>query len=241
MLPFAIFLQHHNTFAIFLQHHNIFAIFLQHHNTFAIFLQHHNTFAINFATSDHKFPLRKSLSPSLRQTQPRKSRCLHQFEPCGNIKRSFASEGKYLPFHINCQFLKGFLCPTSSRVRKVDCRHSLAKATILKTDQLSGDTLALMKYICYFFFFFIICYLFHQLLYILLSAICCHQSTVGWWVSANMENPVTAAKKPTHCHWPLIKALTLFVFVFLEPLVKALTLCNLTLLRFRFTSHSLHC
>lgn len=98
-----------------------------------------------------------------------------------------------------------------------------------------------MKYICYFFFFFIICYLFHQLLFILLSAICCHQSTVGWWVSANMENTVTAAKKPTHCHWPLIKALTLFVFVFLEPLVKALTLCNLTLLRFRFTSHSLHC
>ena len=44
-----------------------------------------------------------------------------------------------------------------------------------------------MKYICYFFFFFIICYLFHQLIYILLSAICCHQSTVGWWVSANME------------------------------------------------------
>ena len=147
MLPFAIFLQHHNTFAIFLQHHN----------TFAIFLQHHNTFAINFATSDHKFPLRKSLSPSLRQTQPRKSRCLHQFEPCGNIKRSFASEGKYLPFHINCQFLKGFLCPTSSRVRKVDCRHSLAKATILKTDQLSGDTLAFDE--IYLLFFLLLHYL----------------------------------------------------------------------------------
>ena len=132
---------------------------------FAIFLQHHNTFAIDVSTSNHKFPLRESLSPSLRQTQPRKSSCLHQFESCGNIKRSFASEGKYLPFHINCQFLKGFLCPTSSRVRKMDCLEI---------------HLLLMKYICYFFFFFIICYLFHQLLYILLSAICCHQSTVGW-------------------------------------------------------------